>query len=119
MDLVTVTFLLAISYFVYAYFKKKHGYFEKLGIPYIPPVPLFGNMASTTLRLEHNMDAIKYIYNYNPKARYIGAFNFVTPVIVLRDPEVIKDVTIKVNFLHFLLFLHNIIQNIIFYSLKT
>lgn len=103
MDLITVTFLIIACYLIFAYFKKKHRYFEELGIPYIPPVPILGNMTRTVLTLEHIHETMKKFYKYKPEAKYIGIFNFMRPIIVVRDPEIIKDITIKVN-LSFLLY---------------
>ena len=40
------------------------------------------------------------MYNFHPEAKYVGAFDFVKPIFVLRDPELIKDITIK-SFDHF------------------
>ena len=66
-------------------------------MPYVPAVPLFGNMASSILRRKHITDAVRDIYNHNKEAKYVGIFDFVRPVVVIRDPELIKSIAIKVR----------------------
>ncbi|CAB0031705.1 unnamed protein product [Trichogramma brassicae] len=82
-------------YLVYAWLKRRMAYFEERGIPYLRGVPPFGNMLDTFIRRKHFNDVVQDMYNVNPEARYVGAFDFMRPVIVLRDLELIKDVTIK------------------------
>lgn len=97
MDWLTLlTLLVVILCFFYWYMQKDNDYFQKLGVPYVPPVPFFGNMAENFFRRKHMNDIYKDIYNYNKDAKYIGAFEFTKPVFVLRDVELIKSVTIKV-----------------------
>lgn len=118
-----LAFLIIVCFCTHGYMKKKYRYFEDLGIPFIPPVPLLGNMARTVLRLQHNHETVKDFYNYKPEAKYIGIFNFMRPVIVVRDPEIIKNITVKVNLLllsqkNFFFFEQSLsIPNICYYSI--
>ena len=95
MDLWLLTLLVIICGLLYCYFKKSLNYFEELGIPYLPGWPLLGNMGSVIFRRKTVNDLVQEIYNVHPEAKYVGAFDFTEPVIVLRDPELIKSVTIK------------------------
>lgn len=98
MDWSTVlTILVIFGCFLFWYVQKDNDYFKNLGVPYVPPVPFFGNMAENFFRRKHMNDIYREIYNYNKDAKYIGAFDFAKPVFVLRDPELIKSVTIKVH----------------------
>lgn len=96
MDFIILMLLITACFWLYACFRKRNDYFKELGIPYVPPLPLLGNMAATALRRKHITDTIRDIYNYQPDAKYIGAFDFIRPVLVIRDPELIKNITIKV-----------------------
>ncbi|CAB0031775.1 unnamed protein product [Trichogramma brassicae] len=100
MELTTWLLIGAVLYAIWSFLNKRLQYFESLNLPYVPGVPFFGSMASAVCRVCHISDTIKNIYRYNPEAKYIGAFDFMRPVIVLRDLDVIKNVTIK-NFDNF------------------
>ena len=95
MDVWLWTLLVIICGLLYYYLKKPLNYFEELGIPYIPGWPVLGNMSSVIFRRKHINDVVREIYNVHSEAKYVGAFDFTTPVIVLRDPELIKSITIK------------------------
>lgn len=80
-------------YFYYSL--KKLKIFEDHGIPHKPPVPIFGNQAPVIFRKIYMGDLIEKLYYDNPKAKYFGLFDFMNPVIVLRDMELIKAITVK------------------------
>lgn len=76
-------------------------YFRQFGIPSPVPMPFLGNLIGTVLGLRHLTDDVRRIYNCDDgRSLYVGAFKFSTPVIVLRDIELIKKVAIK-DFDHF------------------
>ncbi|XP_058802741.1 cytochrome P450 9e2-like [Phymastichus coffea] len=95
MDSLTLALIIVATCAVYFYFKKKLLYFEERGVPYAPGWPILGNMASSFFRRKHFSEMMLDIYNVNPEAKYVGAFDFGRPVILLRDPELIKAITIK------------------------
>jgi len=45
-------------------------------------------------------DFCQYMYYYFPNAKYVGTMDFATPSILLRDPELIKNIMVK-DFEHF------------------
>ncbi|CAD0199578.1 unnamed protein product [Chrysodeixis includens] len=83
-----------VVYCVYSY-KKLHKYFEKKDIKYVPGVPIFGNVLKTTFLKCHFVDDMMKVYNAYPDERYVGFMEFTLPVILIRDPELIKSITIK------------------------
>ncbi|XP_018354002.1 PREDICTED: cytochrome P450 9e2-like [Trachymyrmex septentrionalis] len=83
---------------------KDLNYFKKHGIPHVKPLPIVGSMKSTFLRRESIPDFIKSVYNLYPDAKYIGLYDVKNPIIMLRDPELIKSVTLK----HFDMFMDHI-----------
>ena len=95
MAFLTWTLVAVVCAAVYYYFKKKLSYFEERRIPYVPGWPLLGNMASMFFRTRHVSEVFQELYDVNPEAKYVGTFDFMTPSIVLRDPELIKSITIK------------------------
>ena len=95
MNLIFVSLIVVVLYLIYVYIKKKLRYFKEYDIPHIPPVLFFGNMAPAYFRRKHMIDVVKDIYNFSPEAKYVGAFQSMSPVIVLRDLDLIKSVTMK------------------------
>ncbi|XP_014476492.1 PREDICTED: cytochrome P450 9e2-like isoform X2 [Dinoponera quadriceps] len=59
------------------------------------PLPIVGNMGPMILRKEPFAYILKNIYNLHREAKYVGMFEFTTPLILLRDPELIKSITLK------------------------
>ncbi|XP_011704046.1 PREDICTED: cytochrome P450 9e2-like [Wasmannia auropunctata] len=82
---------LGIYYFL---FKDLH-YFKKYGIPYKPPIPLLGNMGPPILRLKSMAELVKDIYDVHPEAKYVGMFDMTVPIVMIRDTELIKSITLK------------------------
>ncbi|XP_014476504.1 PREDICTED: cytochrome P450 9e2-like [Dinoponera quadriceps] len=82
---------LGLYYFLF----KNINVFKKHGIPYIQPLPYVGNMGLTILRKQSLADVMKNIYNVHREAKYNGMFDFTSPIILLRDPELIKSIALK------------------------
>jgi cytochrome P450 family 9 len=82
---------LGLYYFLF----KNLNYFKKHGIPYKPPVPLLGNMGPSLLRRQSVAELVKDLYNLHPEAKYVGMFDMTVPIIMLRDIELIKSITLK------------------------
>lgn len=92
--------LIVVCYFLYWYVQRNNDYFKKLGIPFIRPIPFFGNSAQNFFRQKHANNIMREFYNYDKNAKYIGIFEFTKPIFLIRDPELIKSVTIKVLIMH-------------------
>ncbi|XP_014207105.1 cytochrome P450 9e2-like [Copidosoma floridanum] len=73
----------------------KRNYWRARGIPQHLTNTLIGVHGPFYLRerafAEHTID----LYNAHPGARYYGSFDLLTPVIVLKDPVIIRDVCVK------------------------
>ncbi|KAL4096784.1 hypothetical protein QTP88_021668 [Uroleucon formosanum] len=83
-------------YFCVSTFKK----WEKLNVPYIKPVPLFGNFLKVALGKDHPLEFYNKIYYEFAGHKYAGVYQMRTPLLVIMDPEIINDVLIK-NFSSF------------------
>ncbi|CAH2037138.1 unnamed protein product, partial [Iphiclides podalirius] len=70
------------------------------GLKYNPGVPIFGNILRSTFLKRHLVEDIDAIYKEFPNERYVGYIEATTPVVLIRDPEIIKHVTVK-DFDHF------------------
>jgi len=80
-----------VYYFSVSTFKK----WEKLNVPYIKPIPLFGNFLNVALGKEHQSEFFNKIYYELEGRKYGGLFHMRTPILMVRDPELINDVLIK------------------------
>ena len=78
-----------------------HDHFSKQNVPSLKPIPFLGNMAPVVFRVLSFPDFAVYMYNKLKGCKYGGMYQFMSPVLFLRDPELIKMVTVK-DFEHFL-----------------
>ncbi|KAL2726635.1 LOW QUALITY PROTEIN: CP9E2 protein [Vespula squamosa] len=90
-----ISALVAVVLSIYYYIFKDTDHFKKIGIPYLEPWPIFGNMGHAIFRLKSMVDIIVDVYNLNPKAKYVGFFDMSKPVFFIRDPELIKTIAVK------------------------
>ncbi|XP_020707030.2 cytochrome P450 9e2-like [Athalia rosae] len=96
MDIWTIPLtLIAGVVVIYLFFKRKYSYFEKHGIPYERPLPLFGNMMKLFLKIEALPYVVDKVYKRFPDTKYFGFYDFTTSAVVIKDLELIKEVTIK------------------------
>ncbi|XP_015177200.1 PREDICTED: cytochrome P450 9e2-like [Polistes dominula] len=102
MDTWTIILTLVIVILsIYYYVKYIYNYFERINLPYLKPLPFLGNIGPAILRQKTLAEIAIDAYNVKPKeAKYIGFFDMRKPVIMIRDPELIKTVTVK-SFDHF------------------
>uniref|UniRef100_A0A6V7M0G0 Cytochrome P450 n=1 Tax=Bracon brevicornis TaxID=1563983 RepID=A0A6V7M0G0_9HYME len=63
-------------------------------------LPLVGNSGPVLLQRETFAAYIQKIYDLSKEAKYVGFYDFHQPVIMIRDPELIRSITVK-NFDHF------------------
>jgi len=64
-------------------------------VPYIRPIPLFGNYLNVALGIEHPIETYKKIYYELAGHKYGGMFQMRTPYLMIRDPEIINNILIK------------------------
>ncbi|XP_018300272.1 cytochrome P450 9e2 [Mycetomoellerius zeteki] len=77
------------------YLFKNFNFFKRHGIIHIPSIPILGVMTPIILRQMSFVDITRRIYNFNRYAKYIGLYATTEPVLMLRDPELIKAIIIK------------------------
>lgn len=85
---------------IYYFFFRKFNKFEKLGIVNLKPWPIFGNMALPLLNQRVMADVLDEAYKLNEETKYFGFYDFSEPVLVIKCPELIKNIGIK-HFDHF------------------
>ena len=80
---------------VYAYFKVSFTYWKKKNIPYVEPNFPFGNLADT-LRFRKSIGLVyDEFYKKLEGQKYGGIYACTKPILVFRDPDIIKNVLVK------------------------
>ncbi|XP_012223678.1 cytochrome P450 9e2 isoform X2 [Linepithema humile] len=77
------------------YLFRNFNVFKRHGLLHIPPFPILGNMTSIIFRRVSFADFSLTLYNTYPDAKYFGFYATTNPIILLRDPELIKTVLVK------------------------
>lgn len=101
MDPFTLSLFLVMGLlFLYHFVWEPMNYFKRLGIEHETPLPFLGNVAAVTFRRITMPERIEQLYHRFSNVKYFGMYNLFSPLIVIRDPEVIASITVK-NFDHF------------------
>jgi cytochrome P450 family 9 len=102
MLLITLIILGTVLFSIYIVriFSENVNYWRKKGVKYVKPLPLLGNMLPVVTGSQSFWTILLDVYRAFPNERYFGFFQFMTPVLIVRDPELIKSITIK-NFENF------------------
>ncbi|EDW77075.1 Cyp6g1 ortholog [Drosophila willistoni] len=82
---------------IYLWFQRNHSYWQRKGLPYIPPTPIIGN-TKAVFKLENSFGLhLSEIYN-DPRMKneaVVGMYSINKPGLVIRDPELVKSILIK------------------------
>ncbi|XP_011630895.1 probable cytochrome P450 6a13 isoform X1 [Pogonomyrmex barbatus] len=95
---------LLIGFFLgilYLYLTATFDFWECRGVPFKKPTVLVGNFGSLLLFRKSQPEGVKEMYQWFKDERFFGAFRVRSPVLILRDPELVKSVCVK-DFSHFL-----------------
>lgn len=84
-----------ILYLLYYYLTADFDYWTSRGINGPKPIPFFGNIVEFLMGKKNMGDFYKEIYDRYPKESMVGVFLRGNPVLVIKDPEYIKQVLIK------------------------
>lgn len=93
--LLWICLILSIVVLFCFYCKQKYAYFKDKNVPYIKPVPLVGNMFLPVLMGESIIDSFVKIATEFRDVPYVGSFEFLSPSLIIQDPDLIKQVTVK------------------------
>ncbi|KAK5641517.1 hypothetical protein RI129_010064 [Pyrocoelia pectoralis] len=74
---------------------RNYSHWKNKGIPYIRPIYFFGNFASNIFRIKSLKTIVEEAYDAFPNKRYVGLYQFMKPILLVRDTELIKQITIK------------------------
>ena len=86
---------LALLLFGYLYFKKKYTFWTKRGVYQIEPTVPMGSMPELFTRSKAPMDIFLEHAKATGDMPYYGIYFFGGPYLILKDPDLIRQVTIK------------------------
>ncbi|GFG34391.1 hypothetical protein Cfor_10820 [Coptotermes formosanus] len=92
--------LIVCLYITYRFITRNNDYFSKRNVPYIKPTLVFGNTLSVFMRKVSMHEFVIQLYSQLDGHKIGGTFQLMQPVYLVRDPELIKLVTVK-DFEHF------------------
>lgn len=85
---------------IYLYLKRKYSYWERKGFKSLPNCSLiFGHLKTTFMQKESIGTFVRGVYN-SINEPFIGIYSVLRPILVVRDPELIRSILIK-DFTHF------------------
>lgn len=83
------------GYFIYRECTKNEDHFKERGIPFDKPQFLWGNCAELFKRKLNMFDFTRKIYGLHPDERVVGLFALRKPTLLIRDPDLIKQLVVK------------------------
>lgn len=88
-------FLVTVIVVIYLYYTRNFDYWAKRGIKYEKPVIFFGNYGKNFLMQQSRSLIMDEIYWKYPTEKVVGLFRAATPELVIRDPDIVKQVLIS------------------------
>ncbi|GFG30581.1 hypothetical protein Cfor_10498 [Coptotermes formosanus] len=83
-----------LAYVIYWYSTCTFNYWKDKGIPYLKPAPGFGNTRRMFFKISF-AEQFKIFYDSFDGKPFCGVFQFRSPILVVRDPNIIKLVMVK------------------------
>lgn len=96
---VCVALLASLLATVYLYIKWTYSYWRRKCVPFKPPSFPFGNFTQSFTRKVSLAAELEKLYAETSEP-FIGLYSTLQPVLLVRDPRIIKDILIK-NFQSF------------------
>ncbi|XP_011862715.1 PREDICTED: cytochrome P450 6B2-like [Vollenhovia emeryi] len=85
----------AVILATYYYFTKNFDFWKSRGIRGPAPIPGFGNFKDVMFNNISSGDYLTELYNTYKDEPMIGIFTRTTPLLIVKDPDLIKDILIK------------------------
>lgn len=87
--------IILIVSFVFFISKKKHSYWQKKGVRGPKPVAVLGNFLDILLLKISPHKYVNIIHDQYPKEKVVGLYRGLSPLLLIRDPEIMKKILIK------------------------
>lgn len=86
---------ITIIYLFYSFFTSSFNHWKDRGIPFIEPTVFVGNLKENLLNKKSIFEVQNGIYSALSPNKLGGYFEFKSPVLMIRDPEIIEKILIK------------------------
>ncbi|XP_063540273.1 cytochrome P450 6B2-like [Cydia strobilella] len=93
-------FFAVVLILLYFYGTRTFSYWAKRGVKHDAPVPFFGTAKRHFLQQISIPDIYHEMYQKYPSERFVGYYHMTTPMLILRDPELVKHLLVS-DFNHF------------------
>jgi cytochrome P450 len=90
-----ISVITAIFIGLYFYVTRNFKFWHKLGIPYVKPTPFVGNLKECVLLKTTIGEQLQRIYKENSDKPYVGFFWISKPSLLVRDPELVRNILVK------------------------
>ena len=87
--------IVAVIIALYYYLTSTFNFWKSRDVQGPQPIPGFGNLKDVLLAKIHLGDYVTKIYNEYKNEALIGIFSRKTPILIVKDLDLIKDVLIK------------------------
>ncbi|CAG9791115.1 unnamed protein product [Diatraea saccharalis] len=98
--MILIALLLILLTALYYYGTRNHNYWKNKGVKHDKPIPFFGTNAKNYLLRKSLTEMCVEAYQKYPEEKVVGTYMSSHPSLVLRDPEIIKQV-LTTDFLYF------------------
>lgn len=89
---ISLTVTLVVT--AYLYIKNCYSYWKRKGVPFKKPSFPFGNFGQSFLSKKSLSEELEDLYNESTEP-FIGVYTSIQPALLVRDPQIIKDIFIK------------------------
>ncbi|XP_072930668.1 cytochrome P450 6B2-like [Epargyreus clarus] len=90
--MIALTIALVALGVLYYYGTKNFDYWKKRGVKYEEPIPVFGSIARIIFSKISVTSFLVEIYNKYPTEKVVGFFKRTEPQLVIRDPDIAKQI---------------------------
>jgi len=80
---------------LYFYLTATYNFWKCRGVPYKKPTVLVGNFGPLLLFRKSLPEGVKEMYQWFKNERFFGVFRVRSPVLILRDPDLVKSICVK------------------------
>ncbi|CAG9827785.1 unnamed protein product [Diabrotica balteata] len=95
--IIGVAIILVLIYFLGI---KPFNYWKKRGVIQGNPALFLGDSWEQMMKKQTFAEMVQKVYSFGPGARYAGMYQFMTPILVVKDLELLKQLFVK-DFDHF------------------
>nr|QCI55729.1 cytochrome P450 CYP6AY1v2 [Nilaparvata lugens] len=99
--MIEIGLLIIVCLLIYHYCTATFRYWKQRSVPFVKPTALFGNYYDVVSLKTSPAACHESIYRNFPNEKYVGMFQLRTPALLIRCPEMVKQILVK-DFNHFM-----------------